>query len=314
MGAEKFLMQGEWLVKILVADKIHEDGIKLLKEVGDVDVATGLKPLELLDRVKDCDVIVVRSATKVTEDVIAAGKKLKIIARAGIGLDTIDVKAAEARKINVVNAPGASTIAVAELALGLMLSFARHIPRADAGMKQGKWEKKELMGVELRGKTLGIVGTGKIGQSVGHRAKAFQMKILLYDVVQNREFAGQVGGKYVDKDTLLRESDYVTLHVPFLPETKHMVGKRELEMMKPTAVLINTSRGKVIDEKALIEALEQKKIAGACLDVYELEPLQDSPLLRLPNVVLTPHIGASTAEAQRDAAVVVAEKVKEALA
>ncbi len=314
MGAEKFLMQGEWLVKILVADKIHEDGIKLLKEVGDVDVATGLKPLELLDRVKDCDVIVVRSATKVTGDVIAAGKKLKIIARAGIGLDTIDVKAAEARKINVVNAPGASTIAVAELALGLILSFARHIPRADAGMKQGKWEKKELMGVELRGKTLGIVGTGKIGQSVGHRAKAFQMKILLYDVVQNREFAGQVGGKYVDKDTLLRESDYVTLHVPFLPETKHMVGKRELEMMKPTAVLINTSRGKVIDEKALIEALEQKKIAGACLDVYELEPLQDSPLLRLPNVVLTPHIGASTAEAQRDAAVVVAEKVKEALA
>ncbi len=314
MGAEKFLMQGEWLVKILVADKIHEDGIKLLKEVGDVDVATGLKPPELLDRVKDCDVIVVRSATKVTGDVIAAGKKLKIIARAGIGLDTIDVKAAEARKIDVVNAPGASTIAVAELALGLMLSFARHIPRADAGMKQGKWEKKELMGVELRGKTLGIIGTGKIGQSVGHRAKAFQMKILLYDVVQNREFAGQVGGKYVDKDTLLRESDYVTLHVPFLPETKHIVGKRELEMMKPTAVLINTSRGKVIDEKALIEALEQKKIAGACLDVYELEPLQDSPLLRLPNVVLTPHIGASTAEAQRDAAVVVAEKVKEALA
>lgn len=302
------------MVKILVADKIHEDGIKLLKEVGDVDVATGLKPPELLDRVKDCDVIVVRSATKVTEDVIAAGKKLKIIARAGIGLDTIDVKAAEARKIKVVNAPGASTIAVTELALGLMLSFARHLPRADTGMKQGKWEKKELMGMELRGKTLGIIGTGKIGQSVGHRAKAFQMKILLYDVVQNREFAGQVGGKYVDKDTLLRESDYVTLHVPFLPETKQMVGKRELELMKPTAVLINTSRGKVIDEKALIEALEQKKIAGACLDVYELEPLQDSPLLRLPNVLLTPHIGASTAEAQRDAAVVVAEKVKEALA
>lgn len=302
------------MVKILVTDKIHEDGVKLLREFADVEVATGLKPDELLGQVKGCDVLVVRSATKVTGEVIAAGKELKIIARAGVGLDNIDVKAAEARKIKVVNAPEAPTIAVAELALGHMLSFARHLPRADAGTKQGKWEKKLLLGTELRGKTLGIIGTGQIGQAVGYRVKAFQMNLLLHDVVQNKEFADKVGGKYVDLETLLRESDHVTLHVPLSPTTKHMIGKRELELMKPTAVLINTSRGAIVDEKALAEALQGKKIAGACLDVYEREPLTDSPLLKLPNVMLTPHIGASTLEAQRDAAVIIAKKIKDAFA
>lgn len=297
------------MVKILVSDKLHEDGVKLLREFAEVDVATGLKPEELLERIKGYDVLVVRSATKVTADVVAAGKNLKVVARAGVGLDNIDVKAAEARNIKVFNAPEASTVGVAELVLGLMLSFARHIPRADAGMKQGKWEKKELMGTELRGKTLGIIGTGHIGQAVGHRAAAFHMKLLLYDVVQNHDFARQVGGRYVDLETLLRESDYVALHVPLNPTTKHMMGKKQLETMKPTAVLINTSRGAVVDEKALVEALRDKKIAGACVDVYEQEPLVDSPLSKLPNVVLTPHIGASTAEGQRDAAIIVAEKI-----
>jgi D-3-phosphoglycerate dehydrogenase len=301
------------LVKVLVADKLHEDGVKLLKEFAEVEVATGLKPEELMGKVSDCDVLVVRSATKVTADVIAAGKKLKVVARAGVGLDNIDVEAAKARNIKVVNAPEAPTIAVAELAVGLMLSFARKIPRADASTKQGKWEKKELMGTELRGKTIGIIGTGHIGQAVGYRVKAFQTKLLFYDVVQNQEFAEQTGGKYVDLDTLLRESDYITLHVPLLPSTKQMIGKRELELMKPTAVLINTSRGKIVDEKALIEALQNGRIAGACLDVYETEPLVDSPLFKLPNVVLTPHIGASTVEAQRDAAIIVAKKIKDAI-
>ena len=301
------------MVKILVTDKIHEDGIRSLREFADVEVATGLKPAELLERVKGYDVLVVRSATKVTKDVIEAGKQLKVIARAGAGLDNIDVEAAEARKIKVVNAPEAPTIAVAELVFGHMLSFARHLPRADAGMKQGRWEKAELMGTELRGKTLGIVGTGRIGRAVGYKAKAFMMDLLLYDVVQNEEFAERTRGKYVDLDTLLRESDYVTLHVPLLPETKRMIGRRELGLMKPTAVLINTSRGEIIDEGALVEALRGKKIAGACLDVYEREPPADSPLLNLPNVVLTPHLGASTVESQRDAAVMVAGKIKEAL-
>lgn len=301
------------LVKILVADKIHEDGVRSLREFAEVEVATGLKPEELLERVKNCDVLVVRSATKVTGEVIAAGKKLRIVARAGVGLDNIDVEAARTRNIKVINASEAPTIAVAELVFGHMLSFARQIPRGDAGTKQGRWEKKELMGTELRDKTLGIIGTGHIGQAVGHRAKAFQMKLLLCDVVQNQEFAEQTGGKYVDMDTLLRESDYVTLHVPLLPSTKQMIGKRELELMKPTAVLINTSRGKIIDENALIEALQSKRIAGACLDVYEIEPPCDSPLFKMSNVILTPHIGASTVEAQRDAAVIVAKKIKEAI-
>jgi D-3-phosphoglycerate dehydrogenase len=301
------------LVKVLVADKIHEDGVKLLREFAEVEVATGLKPDELMERVRDCDILVVRSATKVTADVIAAGRKLRVVARAGVGLDNIDVEAAKSRGIKVLNAPEAPTVAVAELVFGLMLSFARQIPRADASTKQGRWEKKELMGTELRGKTLGIIGTGNIGQAVGHRAKAFQMKLLFHDVVQNQEFAEQTGGKYVDLDTLLRESDYITLHLPLLPSTKHMIGKRELELMKPTAVLVNTSRGKIIDEKALIEVLQKRRIAGACLDVYETEPIVDSPLLKLPNVILTPHVGASTVEAQRDAAIIVAKKIKDAI-
>jgi D-3-phosphoglycerate dehydrogenase len=298
------------MVRILVCDKIHEDGIRILREFADVDVSTGMKPEELLAKVPDYDAIVVRSATKVTAEVISAGKSLKAIARAGVGLDNVDTKAALARNIKLINSPEASTVAVAELVMGLMLSFARKIPRADLGTKQGKWEKKELMGTELRGKTLGIIGTGNIGKAVGRRAAAFEMRLLLYDVVRDEGFAREVGGRYVELDELLRNSDYVTLHVPLLPETRHMIGKRELEMMKQGAVLINTSRGAVVDEKELIEALKGGKIGGACLDVYETEPLTDSPLLSLPNVVLTPHIGASTIEAQREAAVVVAQKLK----
>ncbi len=301
------------MAKILITDKIHDDGIRPLREFVEVEVATGLKPAELIEKVKGCDVLLVRSATKVTKDVIDAGKQLKVIARAGAGLDNIDVKAAEARKIKVINAPEAPTIAVAELVFGHMLSFVRHLPSADASVKQGKWEKPKFVGTELRDKTLGIVGTGRIGRAIGYKAKAFLMNLLAHDVVQNAEFAQRTGAKYVDLDVLLRESDFVTLHVPLVPGTKHMMGKRELELMKSTAVLINTSRGGIVDEVALVEAMRGGKIAGACLDVYEREPPEDSPLLKLPNVVLTPHLGASTREAQRDAAMIIAQKIKEAL-
>ncbi|MEM3723255.1 MAG: NAD(P)-dependent oxidoreductase, partial [Candidatus Hadarchaeales archaeon] len=183
------------MVKILVSDKIHEDGINLLKEIGEVEVATGLRPEELVEKIRNFDVLVVRSATKVTREVIEAGKNLKIIARAGVGLDNIDVDAAKERGITVINAPEAPTIAVAELTIGLMLSFARKIPRADKGMKEGKWEKGELMGNELRGKTLGIIGTGRIGKAVAQRARAFEMTLLLYDVMKDEDFAKAVGGK-----------------------------------------------------------------------------------------------------------------------
>lgn len=298
------------MVKILVTDLIHGDGIKILKEVGAVDVKTELTPKQLLGEIKNYDVLVVRGATKVTKGIIDAGRKLKIIARAGVGLDNINVQAASARNIELINAPEAPTIAVAELVIGLMLAWARRLPRADASMKQGRWEKAQLVGSELRGKTLGIVGTGKIGRAVGYKAKAFLMNLLAFDVAQSAEFSERVGARYVDLDGLLRESDFITLHVPLTPQTHHMIGGRELELMKPTAVLINTSRGGVIDEAELVKALKKGKIAGACLDVFEREPPEDSPLLKLPNVVLTPHIGASTVEAQREASVLVAEKIK----
>ncbi len=303
--------RGDHLVKVLVSDKIHEDGLKLIREFAEVEVATGLKPEELLERIKDKDVMVVRSATKVTADVIEAGKQLKVIARAGAGLDNIDLEAARSKGIHVVNAPEAPATAVSELVFAYMLSFARNIIRADSGTRLGKWEKKELVGTELKGKTLGIIGTGHIGREVGFRAVAFKMKLLLHDVVQDREFAKQTGGKYVSLEDLLRGSDYVTLHIPLSPKTRHIIGKRELSMMKPTAVLINTSRGAIVDEGALVEALHEKKIGGACLDVYTDEPLRESPLFSLPNVILTPHIGASTVEAQREASIIIARKIRE---
>jgi len=300
-------------MKVLVTDPIHEDGLAQLREFAEVDVAIGLKQEGLIKRVAGFDTLVVRSATKVTREVLEAAKELKLVVRAGVGLDNIDLKAAKERGINVVNTPEAPSIAVAELVMGLMLSWARKIPQADAGMKQGKWEKKQLMGTELRGKTLGIIGTGRVGKEVGRRAKSFEMNLLAYDVVKDEEFAKEVAARYVDLETLLRGSDYVTLHVPLIQQTKHMLGAREFELMKPTAVLVNVSRGGVVDEAALVEALRAGKIAGACLDVYEREPPKDSPLLGSPNVVLTPHIGASSKEAQRAAALLAAEKIKEYL-
>jgi D-3-phosphoglycerate dehydrogenase len=298
------------LVKILVSDKIHDDGIKMLEKIGEVVVKTGLTPNQLLEEIEGYDVLVVRSATKVTKEVIGAGKKLRIIARAGVGLDNIDVQAAKNKEIKIINAPEGPTTAVAELTIGLMLSWARHLPIADKSMKEGQWEKSQLMGSELRGKKLGVVGTGRIGQAVGCRARAFSMDILAYDVEQNAEFIQRTGASYVDLKELLRESDFVSLHVPATIQTRHMIGQLEFGLMKPSAVLVNTSRGEVIDEESLVDALKKGKIAGACLDVYEREPPKDSPLLKLPNVILTPHIGASTVEAQREAAVIIAEKIK----
>ncbi|MEM4187692.1 MAG: hydroxyacid dehydrogenase [Candidatus Hadarchaeum sp.] len=302
------------MVNILVTDKIDEEGIRRLKEVANVDLAIGLKPPELLERIGNYEVLVVRSATKVTKEVIEAGKKLRIIGRAGAGVDNIDVEAAKARGIKVLNTPEAPSEAVAELVIGLMLSWARRLPQADSSMKQGKWLKSELMGTELRGKTLGIIGTGKIGQRVGSLAVAFGMKIVAQDCVVYPEFIAKTSCEYTDLETVLKQADYLTIHLPLTPETRHLIGRRELGLMKSTAVLINTSRGEIVDENALVEALTSGKIAGACLDVFSREPPVDSPLLKLPNVILTPHIGASTHEAQREAAILISEKIKEAIA
>jgi D-3-phosphoglycerate dehydrogenase len=225
-------------------------------------------------------------------------------------LDNVDVKAAEAKKIRVINAPEAASTAVAELAIGLMISLARSIPRADAEAKKGNWIKKELMGTQLSGKYLGIVGVGNIGRNIGRMARSLRMNLIGYDPYPiNKEFVGETGMIVTDLDTLVESADFITCHVPSTPETKHMFNAARFAKMKPTAYLVNTSRGEIIDENALYEALKGAKLAGAALDVYEVEPPTNKLLLGLPNVISTPHIGAQTKEAQKLASTVIAEKV-----
>jgi len=297
--------------KVLICDSIDQAGIESMKRAGlNVDYKPEIKPSELVSSVSDYDVIIVRSRTKVTKEVVDAAASAKIIARVGVGLDNVDVKAAEAKKIKVINAPEAASIAVAELAIGLMISLARSIPRADAESKRGNWIKKELMGTQLSGKYLGIVGVGNIGRNIGRMAKAIRMNLIGYDPYPiSREYITETGMIVTDLNTLLESADFVTCHVPATPETKHMLNAERFAKMKPTAYLINTSRGEIIDENSLYDALKDGKIAGAALDVFEVEPPTNKQLLSLPNLVCTPHIGAQTREAQELASVVIAEKV-----
>jgi D-3-phosphoglycerate dehydrogenase len=297
--------------KVLVCDSIDQAGVDSLKRAGmNVDYKPEIKANELVSVVKDYDAIVVRSRTKVTKEIIDAASNAKIIARVGVGLDNVDVKAAEARQIRVINAPEAASTAVAELAIGLMISLARSIPRADAETKKGNWIKKELVGTELKGKYLGIIGVGNIGRNIGRMAKALRMNLIGYDIFPiNRDFVSEVGMIVTDLNTLLESSDFITCHVPATPETSHMFNAERLAKMKPTAYLINTSRGEIIDENALYEALKNNWLAGAALDVFEVEPPTNKLLLNLPNVVCTPHIGAQTKEGQELASSVIAEKI-----
>jgi D-3-phosphoglycerate dehydrogenase len=297
--------------KVLVCDSIDQAGIDSMKRAGlTVDYKPEIKPAELVSSVKDYDVIVVRSKTKVTKEAVDAAARAKIIARVGVGLDNIDVKAAEAKKIRVINAPEAASTAVAELAIGLMISLARSIPRADAETKKGNWIKNDLMGTQLSGKYLGIVGVGNIGRNVGRLAKALRMNLIGYDPYPiNREFISETGMIVTDFNTLLESADFVTCHVPATPETKHMFNAERFAKMKPTAYLVNTSRGEIIDENALYEVLKNGKIAGAALDVFEVEPPTNKQLLSLPNLICMPHVGAQTKEAQELASTVIAEKV-----
>lgn len=297
--------------RVLVCDSIDQAGVDSLKRAGmNVDYKPEIKANELVSVVKDYDAIVVRSRTKVTKEIIDAASNAKIIARVGVGLDNVDVKAAEARQIRVINAPEAASTAVAELAIGLMISLARSIPRADAETKKGNWIKKELVGTELKGKYLGIIGVGNIGRNIGRMAKALRMNLIGYDIFPiNRDFVSEVGMIVTDLNTLLESSDFITCHVPATPETNHMFNAERLARMKPTAYLINTSRGEIIDENALYEALKNNRLAGAALDVFEVEPPTNKLLLNLPNVVCTPHIGAQTKEGQELASSVIAEKI-----
>jgi phosphoglycerate dehydrogenase-like enzyme len=299
--------------KVLIADKIADAGIDLLREHFDVDVELGPTPERLTAMIGDYEGIVVRSATKVTADVIARATHLKVIARAGAGLDTIDVPAALDAGIGVINSPDANTIAVAELTLALILALARNLPQADASLKEGRWEKSALMGTGLSGKTLGIIGFGRIGRSVAERARAFHMDIVTNQRRPTPELYLDAGVAPVDLDELLAHSDFVTIHVPATEETERLVDADFLSKMKPSAWLINTSRGSVVDEQALLDALDGDRIQGAALDVFATEPAVDSRLAQHPKVIATPHIGASTSDAQTTAAIDVAEQMIELL-
>lgn len=300
--------------RVHVNDKLSSEAFELLKSNPSIEATMEHYDAEVLkEKIKEFDALIVRSATKVTRDIIESAEKLKVIGRAGIGLDNIDVAAAKEKGIAVLNTPGASAVSVAELTIGLMLAAARHIARGTCGLKQGKWEKKLLEGHELYGKTLGIIGFGNIGKEVARRALAFDMKILAYDVVKDN---GGLPVEFVELDELLRESDYITLHVPLIDATKHMLNAEAFSKMKDGVVIVNAARGGVIDEAALYDALVSGKVYAAALDVFEVEPPQDElrkKLLSLDNVVATPHIGASTAEGQFRVGIEIVKKVMEAL-
>lgn len=287
----------------ILNDILQKNGLKITYE-------PEITPDQIKEKIGTFDIVIVRSRTKLTKDMIEKADKCKIIARVGVGLDNIDVDAANTKGIRVINAVEGAMNAVAELVLGLMLSLAREIPRADREIRNGKWLKKELMGTELSGKYLGIVGLGNIGKRLAKHARALNMNIIGYDVVPIAdEFVREVGLIKTDLDTLLSSADYISFHVPFTNDTHHLVNSQRLGKMKKTAYIINTSRGEIIDEEALYSALKDGKIAGAALDVFEKEPATGNKLATLPNVICTPHIGAQTKEAQTLAANVVAEKI-----
>jgi D-3-phosphoglycerate dehydrogenase len=296
-------------MKILVADPVAKEGIEALKAQADVDVKLGLKPDELKKVIGDYEALVVRSETKATADIIQAGKKLQVIARAGVGLDNIDVEAATRQGVVVVNAPTGNTIAAAEHTVAMMLALARHIPQANAKLKSGLWQRSDYMGVELRGKTLGIIGLGNVGSEVARRAQAFNMRLIGYDPFVSSDYARNLAVELVTLEHLLKESDFITLHLPLTSQTKMLIGAKELSKMKPTVRIINCARGGLIDEEALLKAVEAGKVAGAAVDVFVKEPVTDSVLFQNDKIIVTPHLGASTKEAQASVALEVAEQV-----
>jgi D-3-phosphoglycerate dehydrogenase len=296
-------------MKVLVADEISKTGVEMLKAQGyAVDVRTGLKEDELVKIIKDYDVLLVRSATKATKKVIEAGR-LKVIGRAGIGVDNIDVDAATERGVLVMIAPSGNVISTAELTIGLMFSLARKIPQADASTKKGEWKRKEMKGAQIQGKTLGIVGLGRVGAEVARRAGALGMTVVAFDPLVSPEVGTRLHVRLLPLDRLLADADIVTVHTPLTPQTKDLIGKAEIAKMRKNALLINCARGGVVNEDALYEALAENRIAGAALDVFTNEPPAGSKLLTLQNVILTPHLGATTMEAQEEVGSEIAEQV-----
>jgi D-3-phosphoglycerate dehydrogenase len=303
----------EW--KILITDGMEEIGKNILRDVGETHDRTGITADELMTEIGEYHAVIVRSRTKISRQVIQAGKKLKVIGRAGVGVDNIDLEAAQELGITVVNAPTAATIAVAELTMALMMSLARNVAQADESMKAGSWIKKQLTGSELYGKTLGIVGLGRIGSAVAERASAFGMPIVLgYDTAEEKLSAlRELGFETVTLEDLYARADYISIHVPLTPVTRGMIDATAIARMKPGVRLVCTARGGIIDEDALLEALDSGHVAGAGLDVFATEPPGPTKLVTHPNVIATPHIGAQTREAQTRASVDIAHEVKSAL-
>ena len=299
--------------KILLTDGLEENGKAILGASGEVDDKSGISADDLLTIIGEYDALIVRGRTKVTAAVFDAGKKLKVVGRAGVGVDNIDLAAAKAHKVTVVNSPLATTVAVAELTMSLLLSIVREIPRADASMKSGKWLKKEFEGHELFGKTLGVMGYGRIGSAVAARAKAFEMKILAYDPLITAEEIKQRGAEPVSMDELLEKSDLITMHMPLTADSRSLLNTEAFAKMKKGVYIVCAARGGVIDEAALLEALNSGQVSGAALDVFTAEPPGESDLVSHPRVIDTPHIGAQTVEAQFRAANDIAEEDVNAL-
>jgi D-3-phosphoglycerate dehydrogenase len=296
-------------MKILVADPIAEEGIQSLRNYAQVDIKTELTPEQLKAIIGDYDALIVRSQTQVRAGVIELGEKLKVIGRAGVGTDNIDVDAATKKGIVVVNAPTGNTVAAAEHTIALMLALARNVPQANSRLKSGKWQREEMVGSELRNKILGIIGLGNVGSEVAKRAQGFEMHVVAHDPFVSKDYARNLEVDLVSLDQLLKEADFITLHVPLTAATKKLVGSKELAKLKPTARIINCARGGLIDEEAIVKAIKTGKIAGAAFDVFDKEPVTDSPLFTEEKIIVTPHLGASTIEAQTGIAKDIAEEI-----
>ncbi len=295
--------------RILIADPIAQEGVDFLTAGADVDVRTGLQPGELLEAIPAYDALIVRSETQVTADLIAAAENLRVIGRAGVGVDNIDLSAATERGIVVANAPTGNTISAAELAVALLMSLARNVSAADADLRGGAWRRKEFVGVELRDKTVGVVGLGQVGSAVARRLKAMEMRVVAHDPFVPDDHARLLGVELTDLETLLQEADFITLHTTLAPGSSHLLGPEQFARVKEGVRIVNTARGGLIDEAALIDALESGRVAGAALDVFSAEPAVGNPLTTHPRVIATPHLGASTQEAQERVALDVAREV-----
>jgi D-3-phosphoglycerate dehydrogenase len=301
-------------MRVLVSDNISERGIKILKKAGiKVDVKVGMLPEELRACIGEYNGIAIRSATKLTADIIEAAANLKVIGRAGSGLDNVDKATATKKGIVVMNTPGGNTITTAEHTIAMIISLARLIPQATSSMKGGKWDKKKFTGVELFNKVLGVVGIGNIGSEVAKRARGLDMQVIAYDPFLSEEMARDMGIEKVELDELFKESDFITIHTPLTPETRSLINAQTIRKMKNGVRIVNCARGGIVNEKDLYDALQSGKVAGAALDVFEKEPLEDYSLVKLDNVISTPHLGAATGEAQENVAVAVAEQISDYL-